>query len=69
MSVSLKIAGAKQSGLQTRITMTEGPTRCADPKSRSGAEQRASRDIIGVMTCPQMIHSCPAWVYKSNSNS
>src|SRR5436190_9451903 len=24
-----------------------------------------SRDLIGVMTCPQMIHSCPAGVYKS----
>ena len=29
----------------------------------------SSRDIIGVMTCPQMIHSCTAWVYKSKSNS
>jgi len=27
-----------------------------------------SRDKIGVMTCPQTIHSCPAWVYKSKSN-
>jgi len=29
----------------------------------------SSRDIIGVMTCPQMIHSCPAWACKSKSNS
>jgi hypothetical protein len=35
---------------------------------RRGATSQ-SRDIIGVMTCPQMIHSCPAWVYKSKSNS
>ena len=29
-------------GLLTRITATEGTTRCVDQKSRSGVEQRAS---------------------------
>jgi hypothetical protein len=50
--------------------LTEGPTRCADQKSRAGVGATSqSPDIIGVMTCPQMIHGCPAWVYKSKSNS
>src|SRR5512132_1044478 len=47
-----------------------GPNAMCRPKKplRRGATSQ-SRDIIGVMTCPQMIHSCPAWVYKSKSNS
>jgi len=39
-----------------------------EPLFRRGATSQ-SRDVIGGMTCPQMIHSCPAWVYKSKSNS
>jgi len=34
------IPKGERSGLLTRIAMTEGPTRCADQKSRSGVEQR-----------------------------
>ncbi len=32
----------ERSGLLTRITATEGPTRCVDQKSRSGVERRAN---------------------------
>jgi hypothetical protein len=44
------------------------PNAMCRPKKplRRGA---TSRDTIGVMTYPQMIHSSPAWVYKSKSNS
>src|SRR4029453_4490322 len=33
---------------------------------RRGATSQ-DQDLIGVMTCPKMIPSCPAWFYKSKS--
>jgi hypothetical protein len=43
----------------------DGPTK----KPAPAWSNDQSGDLSGVITCPQMIHSCPAWVYKSKSNS